>query len=89
MSLQYPIIIDNEPELLRFVRDLINEATKDPYANLPLLMSKQDVYKLVGRDLADRAIKNGSLKLSFIDGRYCIKKQDFINWINNENPKRR
>jgi hypothetical protein len=35
------------------------------------------------------ALKRGELKLSPMGGRIGIRRKDFLNWINNENPVRR
>lgn len=84
MSLQYPIIIDNEPELCRLIRDIFKQAVKDPASELPEFMSRQDCYKhrRIGRRIVDDAISSGALKLTVVERRLRIKRNDFLNWIN-------
>jgi len=89
MSFQYPIIIEDEPHLCRLIRQIAKEVAKELPGKEPPLMTKQDCYNEVGRRMTDEAIASGALKLSAVQGRVKIKRIDFINWINNENPKRR
>ena len=91
MSLQYPIVIDNEPELCRFIRDIFQQVVKDPYSDLPVFMSQRQCSKVKGisYDMVKSALLKGELKLSVIGGKTGIKRTDFLSWINNETPIRR
>ena len=84
MSLNYPIIIDNEPELCRLIRDIFQQVVKDPASDLPVFMSQRQCYSKDGisKDMVRNAIKKGELKLSVIGGKTGIKRNDFLNWIN-------
>lgn len=81
MSMQFPIIIENKPELCRLIRDIDREVRKEEVSTIKPFMSKQDVYKIVGRDLADRAIKNGNLRIRMKEGRIVIFRKDFETWL--------
>ncbi|MCL4484156.1 MAG: hypothetical protein M1445_16370 [Bacteroidetes bacterium] len=80
----FPLIIENEPELRRFIRDIFKEVTKDPYSDLPLYMKKQDCYNYqkIGRRIVDAAITSGDLVVSLIHGKKRIKRDNFLKWIN-------
>ncbi|HZK93116.1 MAG TPA: hypothetical protein VFC67_02830 [Prolixibacteraceae bacterium] len=79
----YPIQIDNEPQLLRIIKEIAKEVVKELQPEKKLaLMSKNDCYKaLGGRSLIDKAIKSGKLKLHCIEGRVCIKTKEFDEWL--------
>ncbi|MCL4483781.1 MAG: hypothetical protein M1445_14420 [Bacteroidetes bacterium] len=80
----FPLIIENEPELRRFIRDIFREVVKDPVQDLPALMSIRQCCKQKGisRDMVKTSIDRGELKLSVIGGKTGIKRNDFLNWIN-------
>ena len=84
MAISFPLIIENEPELRRFIRDIFQEAVKDPASELPVLMSIRRCCKFPGisRDMVKAALLKGEVKLSVIGGKTGIKRNDFINWIN-------
>jgi hypothetical protein len=84
MSFQYPIIIENEPEFCRLVRQIFKEVVKDPVLEYPVLMSirKCCLVDGVSRDMVKTALNRGELKLSNIGGKTGIKRADFINWTN-------
>lgn len=80
----FPLIIEDEPELRRFIRDIFREVVKDPAADLPVLMSQRQCYlhNGVSQKMVTRALVKGELKLSHLGGKVGIKRNDFINWIN-------
>lgn len=88
---QFPLIIENEPELKRFIRDIFKEAVKDPVQDLPVFMSERHCCTFIGisRDMVKTAISKGELKLSHMGGKTGIRRKDFLDWINNETPIRR
>jgi hypothetical protein len=81
----FPLIIEDEPELRRFIRDIFKEAVKDPSQDLPVLMSIRACCRTPGisRDMVKAALLKGELKFSSIGGKEGIKRNDFINWIIN------
>jgi len=92
--MNYPIQIDNEPQLMRLIAEIAKAVIKEMKPEKPPpLMSKQDAYKIVSRLIVDRAIKNGNLKLHSLEGRIFIKTKDFEDWINRspleQNRKKR
>ena len=79
----YPILITDEPHLLRLIRQVVKETRHEDVPTAEgkksKFMSKQQVYSeyKIGRTLADRAIRNGSLPLSHIQGRDCVLRSDY------------
>ena len=82
--MNYPLIIENEPELCRLLRRIFQEVTKDPAADLPVLMSIRACCRINGVSyyMVKAALAKGELKLTNIGGKAGIKRNDFINWIN-------
>ena len=82
--MNYPLIIENEPELCRLMRAIFEEVTKDQTADLPVLMSIRACCRVKGvsYDMVKTALGKGELKLTNIGGKAGIKRSDFLNWIN-------
>jgi hypothetical protein len=82
--INFPLIIENEPELRRFIRDMFKEAVKDTTEDLPALMSQRQCYqqKGISQQMVTAALKKGELELTTIGGKTGIRRSDFLNWIN-------
>jgi hypothetical protein len=82
--MNYPLIIENEPELCRLMRKIFIEVTKDTTEDLPVLMSIRACCRVKGvsYDMVKTALNKGELKLSKMGGKTGIKRTDFLNWIN-------
>ena len=84
--ISFPLIIENEPELRRFIRDIFREVVKDPVSDLPVLLSIRECCKTKGVNyyMVKAALKSGELKYSTLGGKTGIKRADFTNWINKK-----
>lgn len=82
--MNFPIQIENEPQLLRMIKEIAKEVVKELQPEKkPALMSKNDCYKAVGgRTIINKAIESGNLKEHCIEGRICFKTIEFENWLN-------
>jgi hypothetical protein len=82
--MKYPIVIKDEQELSRRIQQIVKATLKEQQPDKkPVLMSKNDVCKLVGgRTLVNKGIASGNLKQHCIEGRICFKTLEVENWIN-------
>ncbi len=79
-------MIQDLPEMKRMIRSIAREVAQEVTKELPSekqkpFMTKQDAYREVGsRDLVDKAIKNGTLRVRVKEGRPGILRREFEAW---------
>lgn len=84
--MNFPVVIENEPDLLRTIKSIAKVVASEVAPDdIPLFLSLNDCYRLSRSEvMVKNSIKDGSLKLSVVGGKTVIRKKHFIEWINGK-----
>jgi hypothetical protein len=94
-EIKFPLVLEDLPQLKRFVRSVTREVFTEVQSlnsapGAKAFMTKQDCYREAGsRDLVDRAIRNGTLRVRTKEGRRGILRPEFLQWLDTPQEKRR
>lgn len=83
--MNYPIQIENEPQLSRLMHQMVKAIIKEvkpEKKQILMSMAECERTKGVSRNMIKSALANGNLKLHCIEGSVRIKTIDFENWQN-------